>query len=187
MEQEQDMAEVLARFSQQIRDGATAFFAQACGAPMSDGRWAGWIEFIPIGGGEPLRSPRETTQPNRTDAEYWATGLSAVYLEGALHRAQRPLVRKKVERARPMFSKPAPDVADDEPPPADAVLDPLAIYQKGEGMLRQQLNALSTSHLVNIIRAYGLSEEPAAVLKRLSAAALIARIVSGCERLSGRL
>ncbi|HKF66761.1 MAG TPA: hypothetical protein VKB36_09540, partial [Vicinamibacterales bacterium] len=94
---------------------------------------------------------------------------------------------KKVERARPMFDEPAPDVVGDEPPPADAVLDPLAIYQKGEGMLRQQLGALSTSHLVNVIRAYGLSEEPAAVLKQLSSAALIARIVAGCERLSDRL
>jgi hypothetical protein len=178
------MAEVLARFSHRIRDGAVAFRAQACGAPMSDGRWTAWIEFIPLDGSDPLRSPRETTQPNRTDAEYWASGLSPVYLEGALQRAQSPPVRKRVEPVEAAFSEPAP--GDGWPPPADAVLDPLAIYQKGEGRLRQQLGALSPWHLVNIIRAYGLSEEPAAVLNQLPATALIERIVAGCQRLSGR-
>ena len=36
--------------------------------------------------GETLRSFRETTQPNLTDLRYWATGLTPVYLEGALER-----------------------------------------------------------------------------------------------------
>ncbi len=93
------MAEVLDRFSHRVRDGATEFRAQACGAPMSDGRWTAWIEFIPLDGAQPLRSPRETTQPNRTDAEYWAGGLTPVYLEGALQRAQRP-TRSKTDRIR---------------------------------------------------------------------------------------
>ena len=81
------MAEMLIRFSHTIRGSATAFRAEACGARMSDGRWTAWIEFIPFDGGEPLRSPLETIQPNRTDVEYWATGLTPVYLEGALQRA----------------------------------------------------------------------------------------------------
>ena len=180
------MAEVLARFSQRIRDGVTAFQAQACGAPMSDGRWSAWIEFIPVDGGHPLCSPRETTQPNRTDAKYWATGLTPVYLEGALQRAQKPLVRKHAEPAAPMFAEPLPDLVEEDPPPSDAVLDPVSIYQKSEGLLRQQLGALSAWHLVNIIRAYGLSEEPGSVLKQLPAPSLIARIVAGCQRLSDR-
>ena len=182
------MAEVLARFSHPIRDGAAAFRAQACGAPMSDGRWTAWIEFTPLAGGRPLRSPRETTQPNRTDAEYWAAGLTPVYLEGALQRARSPLVRRKIRPAEPVFSAPAADLADGEKlPPVEAVLDPLSIYQKSEALLRQQLSALSSWHLVNIIRAYGLSEEPGGVLRSLPAPALIARIVAGCQRLSGRL
>ena len=182
------MAEVLARFTNQIRDGASTFHAQACGAAMSDGRWTAWIEFIPLDGGQPLRSPRETTQPNRTDTEYWAAGLTAVYLEGALERARRPLVRKRIPPGKPAFNEPAPDPSDEDTlPPADAILDPVSIYQKSEGLLRRQLSALSTWHLVNIIRAYGLSEEPAAVLESLPAPALIARIVVGCQRLSGRL
>jgi hypothetical protein len=182
------MAEVLARFSHRIRDGAAAFQAQACGAPMTDGRWTAWIEFIPLDGGQPLRSPRETTQPNRTDAEYWANGLTPVYLEGALHRAQSPRVRKRVESAEPAFRKPAPDLADEDggPPPGDAILDPLSVYQKGEGLLRQQLGALSSWHLVNIIRAYGLSEERSSVLHQLPAPALIGRIVAACQILTTR-
>jgi hypothetical protein len=103
------MAEVLAQFSRYVRDGAAVFRAQACGAPMSDGRWTAWVEFIPLDGGQPLRSPRETTQPNRTDAEYWASGLTPVYLEGALRRAQRPPVRKRMESGAPAFSEPAAD------------------------------------------------------------------------------
>ena len=180
------MAEVLTRFSHPIRDGVEVFRVQACGAPMNDGRWAAWIEFIPLDGGRPLRSPRETTQPNRTDAEYWATGLSPVYLEGALQRAQSPMVRKRVGHAEAVFSEPAPDFGDDEALP-DAVLDPVSIYRKGEWLLRRQLTALSSRHLINIVRAYALSDEPVSALKLLPQTALIERIVAGCQRLSVRL
>jgi hypothetical protein len=107
------MADVLIRFSYPIRDGAAAFRAQACGVPMSDGRWTAWIEFMPLDGGRPLRSPRETTQTNRTDAEYWAAGLTPVYLEGALQRARHPVVRKRRRRAESAFEAPAADFNDD--------------------------------------------------------------------------
>jgi len=65
--------------------------AQACGGEACDGtdRWHGWVEFIPLDGGSPVRTARETTQPNRKCTVYWSTGLSAVYLEGALERALR--------------------------------------------------------------------------------------------------
>ncbi|HKF69229.1 MAG TPA: hypothetical protein VKB36_21940 [Vicinamibacterales bacterium] len=182
------MAEVLVRFTHPIRDGVDVYHAQACGAPMSDGRWTAWIEFISIDGRRPLRSPRETTQRNRIDAEYWATGLSPVYLDGALQRAQSPPVRNRTENVEPVFSEPAPDFADDDgPPPVDAVLDPVSAYQTGEWQLRQQLRYLSSWHLVKIIRAHGFSDEQDAVLKLLPPAALIERIVSGCQRLSDRL
>src|SRR5215207_8576813 len=88
------VAEVLVEFTEAItsEDGKN-YTARACGSEMGDGKWQGWIEFIPLGEGEPVRSGRETTQPNRRDTEYWATGLTYVYLEGALRRALRPLVR----------------------------------------------------------------------------------------------
>jgi transitional endoplasmic reticulum ATPase len=89
------MAEVLLEFQTPVfaRDG-TAYRARACGGEAGDGtnRWHGWIEFVPAGGGVTIRTPRETSQPNRTDTAYWATGLTAVYLEGALQRALHPTV-----------------------------------------------------------------------------------------------
>src|SRR5512138_646373 len=82
------LGETLLQFQNTVTapDGSE-YEARACGSPMPGGMWQGWIEFVPVGGGQPIRSPRETTQPNRADTDYWATGLTAVYLEGALHRA----------------------------------------------------------------------------------------------------
>ena len=58
--------------------------AKACGRERDDGLWEGWIEFENSESGAVLRSARETTQPNLADLKYWATGLTPVYLEGAL-------------------------------------------------------------------------------------------------------
>ena len=94
------MAEVLVEFNEPVTDSeGNTYTARACGSEMVDGRWQGWIEFRPVDGGDPIRSGRETTQPNRADTLYWATGLTPVYLEGALERALKPLVRPV---ARPM-------------------------------------------------------------------------------------
>ena len=65
------------------------YSARACGRQREDRLWEGWIEFEGPGGDVP-RSGRETTQPNLTDLEYWAQGLTPVYLEGALRRALEP-------------------------------------------------------------------------------------------------
>jgi len=168
------MAEVFVQFATPVaaRDG-TVYRAQACGAPNADRMWEGWIEFLPVGGGPPVRSPRETTQPNRSGAAYWATGLTPVYLEGALHRALHPLVVKRVEPAQPVFDAPAPYRVH-------AILDPLSVYAKGgEVRLRQELGALSPLHLVNIINAYHLSDQPPTTLNRLAAATLLEMIVAG--------
>jgi hypothetical protein len=82
------MAETLLQFQATVvsPDGI-AYLARACGARMIDGLWEGWFEFEPLAGGGTIRTPRETTQPNYTDLEYWATGITPVYLEGALRRA----------------------------------------------------------------------------------------------------
>jgi hypothetical protein len=84
------MSAVLLQFAEPvISPDRTPYRAEVYGAVMSDGLWEGWIEFIPIAGGARLRSPRETTQPNRVDTLYWASGLTPTYLEGALDRAAR--------------------------------------------------------------------------------------------------
>jgi hypothetical protein len=61
-----------------------------------------------------------------------------------------------------MYDAPAPSSAVDEPaveePAAHPVLDPFAIYGKGEDLLRRQLHALSERHLEVILRAYRLTD-----------------------------
>ena len=71
-----------------VTDGPS-YVPRACGREMEDGLWEGWVEFLPDDGSPMLRSPRETVQPNRGAAVYWATGLTPVYLEGALARTLR--------------------------------------------------------------------------------------------------
>ncbi len=84
------MGEVLVQFDGFVigRD-RTVYCARACGGEVGDGsrRWHAWIEFLPLPRGRAIRTPRETTQPNKMAATYWATGLTPVYLEGALERA----------------------------------------------------------------------------------------------------
>lgn len=179
------MPETLVQFQSPVSgpDGLE-YIARACGAPMDDGMWEGWVEFDPVGGGETVASPRETTQPNRTDTVYWATGLTAIFLEGSLRRALDAPIRVRVPIVRaPVYDGPAPStmptVASSEPPAAGhAILDPFSVYQKGEALLRKQLAALSSWHLVNIILEYELSDEPVETLNTQPAAALIETIVS---------
>jgi len=180
------MAEVLRQFGDPVVSRARkSYRAQACGAPMRDGLWEGWIEFTPLDGGASVRSPRETTQPNRTDTVYWAGGLTAVFLEGALERALSLLVPKPAppEPARPLFEASADTLTAAKAPfAAKAVLDPFSVYAKGETLLRQELGALAPWHLVNIILAYGLSDEPEALLNRTPAPRLIDVIVTGVRK-----
>ena len=126
----------------------------------------------------PLRSARETTQPNRTDTEYWATGLTPVFLEGSLERTLDPLVMTPPPPIeRPAFDGPLPQ----DPSPAghsEAVLNPFSVYRKGEELLRSQLGALAGWHLVNIIEAYDLSEQTPDELNRLTPAELTELIIS---------
>ncbi len=174
------MAETLLKFRHPVAapDG-TAYEARACGGPTSGGTWQGWIEFVPIDGGEPVRSPRETTQPNRADTEYWATGLTQVYLEGALRRAlSAPAVIVSAPPQPSVFPGPAARAVPVEPG-VESVLNPFSVYEKGEALLRKQLAALSAWHLLNIIQAYRLSNVGFQTLNRMTAADLIEIIVSG--------
>ena len=70
-----------------VGDDRNVYRARACGRERDDGLWEGWFEFDSAIG-DVLRTPRETTQPNLTDLVYWATGISGVFLEGALTRAK---------------------------------------------------------------------------------------------------
>ena len=93
------MAEVLHDYGLVESQSGAIYHVRACGGPLDGTVWQGWLEFEPVDGGETLRSPRETTQPNQVDLVYWASGLSAVYIEGSLNRALNPLVRPVACRA----------------------------------------------------------------------------------------
>ena len=173
------MAEVLVEYSDVvITSGTRRYRAQACGAEVPSGQWQGWLEFIDVESGDAVRSPRETTQPNRVDTVYWATGLTAVYLEGALRRALHPSVRPRPrDQATPVFDEPAPDLPPETAAP-DSILNPFSVYRKGEALLRRQLGAFSVWHLVNIVRDHRLSDLPAAALNAMTAPDLIELIVT---------
>lgn len=171
------MAEVLQDFGIVRTGDGTEYHVKACGSAMDGTLWQGWLEFEPIGGGDTIRSPRETTQPNRIDTVYWASGLTAVYLEGALQRGLRPHRPDAADLGRPAFDAPAPPVSS-VPPVGGAVLNPFSVYRKGERILREQLHALSAWHLVNIISAYDLSPLTQKELARMPAAVLTELIVA---------
>jgi hypothetical protein len=79
------------------RDG-TPYRATTWGEQREDGTWWGWLEFEPRTGGSSLRTGQETTQPSRDALAYWASGLEAVYLEGAFVRALEREGRRPARR-----------------------------------------------------------------------------------------
>jgi hypothetical protein len=82
------MYETVHTFAYEVEGASgTRFRARVEGRQREDGSWEAWLLFDPVGGGPTLRTDRESTQPNRRDLEYWASGVEPVYLEGALRRA----------------------------------------------------------------------------------------------------
>ena len=162
------MAETLLQYHKPvIAPSGVEYIARACGSPIPGGRWQGWIEFTPASGGAPVRTDRETTQPNRNDAAYWATGVSRVYLEGALRRAlSRLTVNVRLRLERPTSSPARFTAGAGE----RAVLDPFPLYRQGEPVLRRQLSLLAQVDLVTIATTYDLTSVDCAVLIRLPAA-----------------
>jgi hypothetical protein len=162
------MTEVFAEYENVIdATDASEWAARACGRPV-DEKWEAWIEFIPLTAGEsPVRTPRETTQKDREAIVEWATGITPTYLEGALERArERPAV-VVVETAPPLFDTPAPTIgtASVAGPRPEAILDPYAVFaQGGEGLLVDQLAALDTQHLRDIVGAYEIAPPETAIL-----------------------
>jgi hypothetical protein len=180
----------MARVVRQVREPLTTtdgtfFTVQICGRQRRDGMWEGWIEFDPGDGSAALRTPRETTQPKLSDLEYWAGGIGAVYLAGALDRAVRAeeAVEPVVEiPAAPTFAGPAPHpsvAAGVMPTPADVVLDLVSVYHtKGEHALRRHLAALNRRHLVDIAVAHALVSPLDVNLTALDDAELIELMVA---------
>lgn len=157
------MAEVLLAFDTPVADKTGTYHPRVVGRLAEDGMWEGWLEFEPIDhAGETLIGPVESRQPEREHLSYWATGLTAVYLEGALHRAQRPVIVRTRVAEEPASDAPAPRAVVVPVQPRtyrrDAVLDPFeAARNSGLDVLDQELRALNRPRLLNIIDGFDLN------------------------------
>jgi len=158
------MSEVLVRFDEPIAgpDGRK-YFALAVGKETAGELCEGWLEFLLVDdeSSEPLCSERETSQPNRRSLDYWAQGLTRVYLEGALARAAAPppTAARQAHGSGPRRSA-APRRKPRNAGPqgfARPILDPYAVYAQGEHILRSELSALSRDQVEAIATAYGFS------------------------------
>lgn len=140
------MTEVLVAFDEPIRNESGTYHARVVGRLAEDAMWEGWFEFEDMSdpGAKLLVSPVESRHREREQLEYWATGLTPVYAEGALHRAQRPItVRTRIVREAPLRRPP--------------VLNPFAVGARSLAILEQELSALGRVRLLNIISAYELN------------------------------
>lgn len=70
-----------------VADTGVTYAARIYAGADIDGRLGGWIVFFPVGGGRVISTDRETTQLSMADLRYWASGLTHIYLQGALARA----------------------------------------------------------------------------------------------------
>jgi hypothetical protein len=192
------MPEILVKFDEPITSpSGDKFFAQAVGKAVNGELWEGWIEFLASDGGEPIASGRESTQPNRTDLEYWAQGLTKVYLQGALARAISLAERDERDFSTSNYDKRAFNAATGRSTESSAarggvtpraILDPFKVYAQGEEILRRELNALSRDHLESISSAYriGASRSPGGV-RSGSTYELIESIVTDVRGTRGRV
>lgn len=176
------MAEVLATFTTPVTDQFGSYYPRAVGRHAPDGMWEGWIEFLPVdGGSDVLVTAVETHQPERQHLVYWATGLSQVYMEGALHRARNPTTVRVPVIDEPISDRPASRriVVERVVPKPEPVLDPFEIGARNIDILRQELTALNRPRLLNIISGFDLARN--ADLTQMTDAELIGFIVAAVE------
>ena len=85
-------------YDELVASPAGSYRARVYGMPQADGMWAGYIVFFASGGGRTISTDRETTQSSLAALGYWASGLTHLYLHGALDRALA--LRPEVQLAR---------------------------------------------------------------------------------------
>jgi hypothetical protein len=155
------MAEVLVSFSTPVTDEFGSYYPRTVGRLAPDGMWEGWIEFVPADGSDVLVTPVESRQPERQHLVYWATGLSQVYMEGALNRARNPVTVRVPVVDEPISDQPAPRrvIVERVIPKPEPVLDPFEIGSRNIDILRQELTALNRPRLLNIISAFDLARD----------------------------
>ena len=154
------MAEVLRSFDDPVTDQLGTYHARVVGRHAEDKMWEGWLEFQPIGGGGGVVvGPVESRQPEREHLAYWAGGLSAIFVEGALRRAQNTLVVRTRVLEEAVSDHPAPRMVTGPPREVkpEAVLNPFEVGGRNLDILAQELRALNRPRLLNIITAFDLN------------------------------
>ena len=155
------MAEVLRAFDGPVSDTSGEYGARAVGRRADDGMWEGWLEFVPIGKNrDVVVGAVESRQPEKDHLVYWASGLTPVFLEGALARARRPVTVRVRTVEQPYSNAPekrSVTVSRVMPPGPEPVLDPFEIGGRNLDLLRQELGALNRPRLLNIIAAFDLN------------------------------
>jgi hypothetical protein len=176
------MSEVIRSIDEPILDNSGEYHARVVGRLADDGMWEGWLEFVPLAGGRALISAVESRQPEREHLEYWASGLSVVYAEGALERTRRPTTVRTHVIETPASESPAPRsvptssrVAGTKP-----ILDPFEVGSHSLDILDQELRALGRARLLNMIVVYELNPK-GTDLQTLTDEELITLIVAGVK------
>jgi len=76
------------QFERPMTDGSgDTYLVFVQGRSRPQDTWEGWLVFERQRDARRFSTPVETTQPNAQAVLYWASGLEATYLEGALERA----------------------------------------------------------------------------------------------------
>jgi len=153
------MAEVLRSFDEPIRHASGTYHARVVGRYAEDRMWEGWLEFVPIEGGarEVVVSAAESRQPERVHLEYWAQGLTPVYVEGSLERALHPISVRMRPAELPASDAPAARVVTVAPNGPRPILDPFEVGARSLDILGQELRALGRGRVLQIIAAYDLN------------------------------
>ena len=154
------MAEVIMVYDTPVLDDGRRYDARVVGREADDGMWEGWIEFLPAEADAPLLvTGVESRQPAREHLVYWSTGLTSVYLEGALARARNPRSVRTDTIETPATDEPLPRMSPARPPltTPEPILDPFEIGARSLDILRQELTALNRPRLLNIIAAFDLN------------------------------
>jgi hypothetical protein len=84
------LTNLMMQLSETVCDERGTFHPRAMARERSNGSWEGWLEFVPSDEDRSIiyATPIETHQRDRMTMEYWASGLTGVYAEGALARAR---------------------------------------------------------------------------------------------------
>jgi hypothetical protein len=173
------MAEVLRSFDEDIRHSSGTYHPRVVGRYAADKMWEGWLEFVPVDGGEVVVSAVESRQPERNHLEYWAQGLTVVYAEGALERALHPITVRSRAAEVPASDAPAARVVRVPYNGPRPILDPFEVGERSLDVLAQELRAIGRARLLNIIAAYNFGSS--ADVSRMSDEELVALIVTRVE------